>query len=185
MQRESGGGSVYLRLSTRSIEQVQRQITPELAADMIAGAYWMRPPGPNCQIVLAYTGALAPEAIQAAGLMAEDRRDVGLLAITSGDRLFADHSRHGAASHIGRLLESAPRDCAIVTMADGHPAGLAWLGGVRGHRTRALGVDHFGQSGALPDLFRHFGIDVEGALAAAEEISPGRPLRYLPPTLVA
>ncbi len=185
MQRESDGGSVYLRLSTRSIEQVQRQITPELAADMIAGAYWMRPPGPNCQIVLAYSGALAPEAIQAAGLMAEDRRDVGLLAITSGDRLFADHSRHGAASHIGRLLESVPRDCAIVTMADGHPAGLAWLGGVRGHRTRALGVDHFGQSGALPDLFRHFGIDVEGALAAAEEISPGRPLRYLPPTLVA
>jgi pyruvate dehydrogenase E1 component len=35
-------------------------------------------------------GAIAPEALQAVGLMAEDRRDVGLLAITSADRLYAE-----------------------------------------------------------------------------------------------
>ena len=33
--------------------------------DIIDGAYWMRPPGPNCQLVVAYTGAVAPEAIEA------------------------------------------------------------------------------------------------------------------------
>jgi hypothetical protein len=40
-------------------------------------------------VVVAYMGAVAPEAIQATGLMAEDRRDVGLLAVTSADRLNA------------------------------------------------------------------------------------------------
>ena len=34
-----------------------------------------------------------------------------------------------------------------------------WLGGVRGHRTIPLGVEHFGQTGTIGDLYRHFGID--------------------------
>ena len=55
-------------------------MTPELAGDIVDGAYWMREPGPNAEIVVAYTGAVAPEAIEAVGLMGEDRRDVGLLA---------------------------------------------------------------------------------------------------------
>src|SRR5690349_18709955 len=63
--RDETGGSVYLRLSTRPIEQPHRVISPELRHAMIDGAYWMRPPGPNCQVVVAYTGAVAPEAIQA------------------------------------------------------------------------------------------------------------------------
>jgi hypothetical protein len=33
--------------------------------------------GPNCQVVVAYMGAVAPEAIQATGFIAKDRRDVG------------------------------------------------------------------------------------------------------------
>ena len=46
------------------------------------------------------------------------------------------------------------------------PAALAWLGAVAGHRTRALGVEHFGQTGRIADLYRHYGIDVDGILAA-------------------
>ena len=92
--RDEIGGSVYLRLSSKTLEQPSRTMTPELERDIIDGAYWMRPPGPNCQLVIAYTGAVAPEAIEAVGLMAEDRRDVGLLAITSADRL---HAGWGAA----------------------------------------------------------------------------------------
>src|SRR5262249_17691307 len=84
-----GGGSVYLRVSTRPVEQITRAMSPELRRDIIAGGYWMRQPGPNCQVVVAYTGAVAPEAIEAVGLMAEDRRDVGLLAVTSADRMHA------------------------------------------------------------------------------------------------
>jgi pyruvate dehydrogenase E1 component len=87
--RDETGGSIYLRLSTRPIEQIQRPMTPVLRQSIVDGAYWLRPPGPNCQVVVAYTGAVAPEAIQATGFMAEDRRDVGLLAVTSADRLNA------------------------------------------------------------------------------------------------
>src|ERR1019366_360056 len=87
--RDETGGSVYLRLSTRPIEQIAREMTPELRQQIVDGAYWLRKPGPNCQVVVAYTGAIGPEAIAAVGLMAEDRRDVGLLAVTSADRLNA------------------------------------------------------------------------------------------------
>ena len=69
--RDETGGSVYLRLSTRPVEQIKRTITPELRQGIIDGAYWMRKPGPNCQVVIAYTGAVAPEAIQATGFIAE------------------------------------------------------------------------------------------------------------------
>src|SRR5262249_60665344 len=90
-------GSVDLRLSTRPVEQPRREIDATLARDIVDGAYWLRPPGPNAEIVVAYTGAVAPEAIEAVGLMAEDRRDVGLLAVTSADRLNAGWTAAGAA----------------------------------------------------------------------------------------
>ena len=87
--RDETGGSVYLRLSTRPLEQPKRKIDESLARDIIDGAYWLRPPGPNCEIVIAYQGVVAPEAIAAAGFLAEDRRDVAVLAVTSADRLNA------------------------------------------------------------------------------------------------
>jgi pyruvate dehydrogenase E1 component len=186
--RDETGGSVYLRLSTRPIEQIRRTITAELSQAIVDGAYWQRPPGPNCQVVVAYTGALAPEAIQAIGLMAEDRRDVGLLAVTSADRLNAgwtaaqrarERGLVHARSHIEKLLADVPSHCGIVTVLDGHPATLAWLGAVHGHRVRPLGVEHFGQTGAIPDLYRHYGIDANAIVAAAAALTPGRPIRYL------
>jgi pyruvate dehydrogenase E1 component len=186
--RDETGGSVYLRLTTRPIEQLSRELTPELRQAIIDGAYWLRRPGPNCQVVVAYTGAVAPEAIHAVGLMGEDRRDVGLLAITSADRLNAGWTAASRArerglvearSHIERLLSEAPSHCGLVTVADGHPATLAWLGAVHGHRVRPLGVEHFGQTGSLADLYRHYGIDANAIVAAAQAITPGKPIRHL------
>lgn len=186
--RDETGGSVYLRLSTRPIEQISRDMTPDLRSDIVDGGYWLRKPGPNARVIVAYAGAIAPEAIAAVGLMAEDRRDIGLLAVTSADRLNAGWSAAQRArerglvharSHIERLLGEAPPDCGIVTVVDGHPATLAWLGAVEGHRTRALGVEHFGQTGSLADLYRHYGIDSNAIIAAAQSIAPGRPMRYL------
>jgi pyruvate dehydrogenase E1 component len=186
--RDETGGSVYLRLTTRPIEQIQRTMTGELRHAIIDGAYWMRRPGPNCQVVVAYTGAIAPEAIQAVGLMAEDRRDVGLLAVTSADRLNAGWTAANrmrerglvhARSHIERLFADVPAHCGLVTVADAHPGTLAWLGAVGGHRVRPLGVEHFGQTGSLPDLYRHYGIDANAIVAAAQAIAPGRPIRHL------
>jgi pyruvate dehydrogenase E1 component len=89
MQSDEDGGSIYLRLSTRTLDQPQRTMTPELERDIAAGAYWLRKPGPNAELVIAYTGVVAPEAIEATGLLGESRRDIGLLAITSADRLHA------------------------------------------------------------------------------------------------
>ena len=185
---DDAGGAIYLRLSTRVIEQVPRPLTVALRRDIIAGGYWLREPGPNAQIIVAYTGALAPEAIEAVGLMAEDRRDVGLLAITSADRLHAgwnaaSRAREAgvprAVSHIEKLLAAVPRNAGIVTVQDGHPATLAWLGAVMGHRSRALGVEKFGQTGTIGDLYRHYGIDAQGIISAAQALSPGRPIRHL------
>jgi pyruvate dehydrogenase E1 component len=186
--RDETGGSVYLRLSTRPIEQIKRAMTGELRQAIVDGAYWQRPPGPNCQVVVAYTGAVVPEAIQAVGLMAEDRRDVGLLAVTSADRLNAgwtaaqrarERGLVHARSHIEKLMADVPSHCGIVTVLDGHPATLAWLGAVHGHRVRALGVEHFGQTGSIPELYRHYGIDANAIVAAAAALTPGRPIRHL------
>jgi pyruvate dehydrogenase E1 component len=186
--RDETGGSIYLRLSTRPIEQIKRAMTDELRQGIVDGAYWLRKPGPNCQVVVAYTGAVAPEAIDAIGLMAEDRRDVGLLAVTSADRLNAgwtaaqrakERGLVHARSHIEKLLADLPTHCGIVTVLDGHPATLAWLGAVHGHRVRPLGVEHFGQTGSIPDLYRHYGIDANAIVAAAAALTPGRPIRYL------
>jgi pyruvate dehydrogenase E1 component len=186
--RDETGGSVYLRLSTRPIEQIKRAMTPDLRQEIVDGAYWLREPGPNCEVVIAYTGAVAPEANEAVWRIAEDRRDVGLLAVTSADRLNAGWSAAQRArerglvharSHIERLLEGVPHHCGIVTVLDGHPATLAWLGAVHGHRVRALGVEHFGQTGTIGDLYRHYGIDADAIAAAAAVLTPGRPIRYL------
>ncbi|MDE5462375.1 transketolase [Bradyrhizobium sp. CSS354] len=189
MQRDPGeGGSVYLRLSTRSIEQAQRIMTPELAQGITDGAYWLRKPGPNAEAVIAYTGAVAPEAIEATGFIGESRRDIGLLAITSADRLHAGwtaarklrRDRRGVQhlSHIERLLAPLPRDCGIVTVIDGHPAALGWLGSVRGHRVEALGVEQFGQTGTIADLYRHHGIDANAIIDAAESLTTGAPVLH-------
>ncbi|HEX2257800.1 MAG TPA: transketolase, partial [Afifellaceae bacterium] len=185
--RDESGGSVYLRLSTRPIDQPRREIGVDVAGDIIQGGYWLKLPGPNCEVVIAYQGAVAPEAIAAAGLLGEDRRDVGVLAVTSADRLNAGwqaaeraraRGQPAAVSHIERLLTGLPPHCGLVTVIDGHPATLAWMGGVIGRRVKALGVEHFGQTGTIPDLYRHYGLDTEHILAAAEAAAPGRPVRY-------
>jgi pyruvate dehydrogenase E1 component len=187
IQDEAAGGSVYLRLSTRSVEQLGRTLTPDLRRDIVAGGYWLSPPSNSTRVVLAYQGTVAPEAIAAAGLMAEDRPGIGVLALTSADRLYAEWRRAQGHHHKGRLappsqverlLADVPRDAVIVTVIDGHPAALSWLGGVAGHQVESLGVDAFGQTGTVADLYRHFGFDPENIMRAVESASPGRPIRF-------
>lgn len=181
--REAGGGSVYLRLSTQPLEQPRRDLAA-IRQGVIDGAYWLREPGPNAEVVIAYQGVVAPHAIEAAMHVAQGRRDVGVLAVTSADRLnagwqAAQRTRmrgDTASAHIETLLASLPRHCLIVTVIDGHPATLSWLGSVHGHRVAPLGVEHFGQTGTIAQLHRHFSIDREAIVAAAGALAPGRPL---------
>jgi pyruvate dehydrogenase E1 component len=174
MQRPEGN-SVYLRLSTRALEQPDRTLTPGQISDVLAGAYWQVAPEPGAELAVVYTGAIAPEAMQAFEQIREDVPGAGLLAVPSPDRLHLDWSAALKArgqgrrevSHIEKLLMPLRPGASLVTVIDGPPATLSWLGGVRGSRVSALGLDHFGQSGDLPDLYRTYGLDVEAILDAA------------------
>jgi pyruvate dehydrogenase E1 component len=183
--RDETGGSVYLRLTTRLLEQVRWSDRGDetFRQGVIDGGYWLRKPGVNCEIVIAYQGCVAPEAIKAAGRIGNNRRDIGVLAVTSADRLNSGwtaarraraRGNKRAKSQIERLMEQVPRDCTLITVTDGHPATLAWIGGVKGHATTPLGVEHFGQTGTIRDLYRHFQIDAEAIVSAASHMSPGK-----------
>jgi pyruvate dehydrogenase E1 component len=172
------GSSTYLRLSTRVIGQ------PERADDawktgVVEGAYWLKPPAPDARLAIVYSGALAPEALEAHAALLEDEPGAGLLAVTSADVLHRDwtaagRSRwtHGAkhTSTVERLLADLPRDAGLVTLVDGAPATLSWLGSVHGHRLRALGLETFGQSGDLPDLYAKYRLDADAVLDACADL---------------
>ena len=176
MQRPEGS-SVWLRLSTRAIEQPARELD---AAAVIAGAHWVVPPAEGARIALAYQGPVAPEALAAFAELAAEEPGAGLLAITSPDRLHAGwlaamRARRGgdaqgaAVSHVERVLAPLAPGAALVTVLDGHPATHAWLGAVRGQRVVPLGPDRFGQSGDIPDLYREYGIDTDAILDACAQ----------------
>ncbi len=55
-------------------------------------------------------------------------------------------------------------------MLDGHPHTLSFLGAVNDTPIACLGVQDFGQSGDVQDLYRHFGIDAETIAGAALDL---------------
>jgi pyruvate dehydrogenase E1 component len=166
------GSSVWLRLSTRGIAQPERTLDREA---VIRGGYWLVPPDPGAALAIAYQGPVVPEALAALEAAREDVPGAGLLAVTSPDRLHADWLRAARARRMGgrdeawieTLLAPLAPDASIVTVLDGHPATLAWLGGVHGHRIEPLGVDRFGQAGDIPSLYRLYGLDEGTMLDAA------------------
>ncbi|WP_207537069.1 1-deoxy-D-xylulose-5-phosphate synthase N-terminal domain-containing protein [Sabulicella rubraurantiaca] len=178
MQAENGT-SVWLRLSTRGLAQPKRDLDPDA---VIAGGYWMVPPAPGARIAIAYQGPVAPEAMAAFESLREEEPGAGLLAVTSPDRLHQGwlearrRARGGpgaAPSHIESLLAPLAPEAGLVTVLDGHPASLDWLGAVRGQRVAALGVDRFGQAGDLPDLYAEYGLDEATILDACAQLLIG------------
>jgi pyruvate dehydrogenase E1 component len=172
--QDPSGSSVWLRLSTRAFAQKTRTLNADA---VIAGGHWVVEPGAGAAIALAYQGPIAPEAEAAFEALREDVPDAGLLAITSPDRLHAAwlaaqrtrRSGTPAESHIERLLAPLRPGGAIVTVLDGHPSALAWLGAVKGHRVVPMGVDRFGQSGDLVDIYREYELDTDALLDACAQ----------------
>jgi len=182
IQRDEGQ-SVYFRLSTRPIQQPEREAGPQLAEAMVAGAYWLREPGPGAELAIAYCGAVAPEALAAHAAILDDVPGAGLLAVTSPERLHRDWRaalRRGQAGIAERLLAQLAPGAGLITVADAHPAGLSWLGSVARNIVVPLGVDGFGQSGDIPDLYRVYGIDSDAIVDAAARACLRRldPVRY-------
>lgn len=173
------GSSVYLRLSTRPLTQPKRELTNDLKAGILAGAYWAVEPEPGAEVALAYSGVVAPEVHAAFDIIREDLPGAGLLAITSPDRLYASWTaaararkdgRRGARSPVERLLSDLSPDATLVTVQDGHPLALGWLGSVMGHRCEALGVDRFGQAGNIAQLYAEYGIDTDAVVDAVADV---------------
>lgn len=163
---DEDGRSVYLRLSTRPVVQPEREMSDELREAILAGGYWLVPPHNGAQLAIVCCGSVATETIAAFEAIREETPEIGLAIVTSPDRLYAEwnahdseHGRRGAQTQIQKLLAPLSPDAQIVTVIDGHPLALSWVGSVRGHRVHPLGVTRFGQSGDIQDLYHEYRID--------------------------
>jgi pyruvate dehydrogenase E1 component len=167
------GGSTYLRLSTRPIDQspfvaaYDRLGADALHAAVVAGGYRLVEPERPTEVVLASCGPTMPEVVAAAEALAGEGVAALVLDLTSPDRVYRawraelrDASRRAAtptgSHHLATLLGPAERQVPIVTVHDAASHHLAWLGSVFGTRVVPVGVDEFGQSGRIRDLYGHF-----------------------------
>ena len=107
MQRDDGG-SVYLRLSTRSLPQPERTLTTEQQADIVSGGYWYAPPEDGADVAIVAMGAVTPEAISAHESVVRDFAGAGLLVLT-GTALgtWVHPAFHGLAAFVGAGLTFA------------------------------------------------------------------------------
>jgi len=186
---EPGGAGRYLRLSTRPIAQspfnaaLERRGEEQLRADVLAGGYRLREPGGGEPVVLAAAGPVMPEVVAAAEMLAEEGVGAVVLDVTSQDRLFRQWhgglrsaarsaAVAGGPGHLATLIEEGERAAPIVTIHDASPHSLAWLGSVFGQRVVPIGVDRFGESGTIRDLYAAMGFlpeqIVNSALVALE-----------------
>jgi len=172
------GSSVYLRLSTRQVAQVQRAGS-EWEADALKGGYWLRQPAPGAEAAIVFTGSIAPEVLAAFEQLADDIPGLGVLNVTSPDVLHRDWSASKAARwtdkptqtcHAEDLLSVLAPNAGLVTVIDGSPGALSWLGGVRGMRVSPLGTDRFGQTGDLIDLYDTYRLDAAAIIDAMAEL---------------
>jgi len=171
------GESTYLRLSTRSVQQIERT-DDAWRAGALAGGYWLREPGADAEAAVVAMGAVMPEALAAWDELRADVPGLGLLAITSPDLLHrgwtagqaARWSGQRNASHVEQLLSRLAPGAGLVTLADAAPASLSWLGGVRGQRVAPLGVEKFGQTGSLADLYAAYRLDGDAITEAVAEL---------------
>ncbi|MDG1709050.1 MAG: hypothetical protein P8H03_09830, partial [Emcibacteraceae bacterium] len=173
--QDEDGSSVYLRLSSRKIDQLPRSLSEEDKDNIVKGAYWLRRPTSSTTRAIIYAGAIAPEVMGAVQDLQQENKDMAILAVTSSDILYRDWaaSRRSTAinripktSHIEKLMGELARDCLVVSVCDGHPLHLSWLGSIHGNPVVPLGVETFGQTGDLPDLYEHFMIDSAAIVAA-------------------
>ena len=160
-----GGTSAYFRLSTRPIDQSLHTGTREGA---IAGGYKLRAHDAP-RLSIAVMGALVPEALAAAETLTHDAGiENEVIVVTSADLLFRSfQARSGLGDGNARTLERLFRKgVPIVSLVDGHPHTLAFLGSP----ITCLGVRRFGQAGDIAELYEHHEIDAESVVGAALDL---------------
>jgi pyruvate dehydrogenase E1 component len=178
------GRATYFRLTTKQIDQgrlteaIARIGEANLRKQVLAGGYrivdWRTaaPALPRTHLVhLVATGAMVPDAMEAAAQLNQQGIPANVLNLTSPQRLY-EAWRDGSElrddnSPFAWLLPPDERYAPIITVLDGASHALAWLGSVYGMRTYPLGVDEFGQSGDRASLYQHFGINSQNIVATA------------------
>jgi pyruvate dehydrogenase E1 component len=175
------GESLYLRLSTRPVDQALAPApSPHYRAAVLSGAYRLvdarGEPGwdPDDAVHLFAAGVLVPEAVAASRALRAAGVRASVFAVTSPDRLY--RGLRAPRPHLEALIGPDEEDVPVVSALDGHSHALAFIGSALGVPQLALGVDHFGQSGARADLYRHYGIDAAAIADAALTLlaRPGR-----------
>ncbi len=199
------GRSSLLRLSTKPIDQalmqpaLQRQGQTELRIQALAGGYVlkyevedMRDEVSGAQdeklhtsyftphtshLHLVTTGAMVPEALQAAAYLEREGVEVRVIHLTNPRRVFDDwqaaRARGDERHHLATLIPPPLRNAPVLTVHDAASHALAWIGSVFGQTTHALGVNKFGQSGSRADVYRYCHIDVESIIAAGFALLDG------------
>jgi pyruvate dehydrogenase E1 component len=185
IMEDQDGGSLYLRLSTAPQRQnLFPSATAELRRNVLRGGYRLidchEQPGylPGVNVVnLVTCGAMLPLAAEASKDLAGDELFVNVINVTSPDLLhrgWVDAGRcrmngQSASHHLERLIPEDERHCPMVTVMDGHPHALSFLGSVFGAKTVALGVDQYGQSGSMQDLYNYYQIGLRSIVQAVVE----------------
>jgi pyruvate dehydrogenase E1 component len=177
--REDGTSS-YLRLSTRPIDQeLARMPTDQDGRELrrrqvLSGGYRVRESVGAPEVCLVGMGAIMPELLVATEELAGAGIAVDAVCITSADLIFrALQTRQGLFDGDERVLDELfppERTSPIVSVLDGHPHTLSFLAAIAGAPLACLGVQDFGQSGDVQDLYRHFGIDAETIVGAALDL---------------
>jgi pyruvate dehydrogenase E1 component len=175
----TGGTSSYFRLSTRPLDPSLGRVPTDPAllerrrGQAVAGGYRITQHDPDEeQVTLVGMGAIMPETLAAAEVLARRGVMAGVVCVTSADLLFRSFQHRGqrASAEGSDILEALfPRAYPkpLVTVLDGHPHTLAFLAGARGDRIRCLGVTEFGQSSDVSDAYALHHIDTASVVDAA------------------
>ncbi len=179
------GRSSYFRLTTRPVDQKLANIPADASGreqrrrQVIGGGYLLRASEAPPAVTIVGVGAVIPNCCAAADELVESGIPADMVCLTSPDLIFrALQARNGVRGGDASILDAVfarERAAPIVAVLDGHPHTLAFLGGVHRQPLTSLGVDGFGQSGDVDDLYRHFGIDTETIVGAAVDLFEGLP----------
>ena len=180
--------SAYLRLTTMRVNQdlfkppTDPAALERLRRQVIDGAYKQvdrsREPGyrPGSNVVhIVASGVVVPEAIEASRLLMEEGVFANVVNATGPGPLYRRFQETVQANLRGQsraspfmddVIPVAERNAPVVTVIDGHPHSLAWIGGALNTATYPLGVTRFGQSGNPDELYREYEIDSGSIMAA-------------------
>ena len=166
--QEKNGTSVYFRLTTKKIIQPKRILTKQQKEDILLGAYWYKYIEKKNDIVLITTGVMIAEVMKSYEALINDGLNISVLLVVSPDKIYNDWHKliksNNKKSHIEKVLHNISLSASLITIIDGHSSALSWIGSVLGHKVYPLGVDKFGQSGNLDEVYKDNNIDFKSII---------------------